>query len=121
MYLITGDYDNNKRICDYKDLKELLLSETTRDMIENHEERYVVADGINILKRLIDNKDNFSDIKTDLLSFGYYVEDLFHVECVLNSLQEYNARVEVNETLDKELDNAFSVVLNYLRNIKRSE
>lgn len=89
-YIISDEYSNYNDITDEKGLKEYLIEELKRDTLEYGEEDFdIVESNFEVMEKLALNDYNFNYLKEQLLSFGWYVQDLCDLQRDLSNFQAY--------------------------------
>ena len=92
-FIVSDDYSDYKDITDEKGLKRLLIDELERDTLENCEYD-IVKNNFKVMKRLA--TEDYTDlkfIKEELLSFGWYVQDLTQLQDDLSNFQAYKEQL----------------------------
>lgn len=88
-FILCDEYSDYKNACTYKELKQTLIEELERDTFENFEED-IAKNNFKVLKRLaLEDYTDINYIKEQLLSFGWYVQDLHKLQDDLMNFQAY--------------------------------
>lgn len=88
-YLLCDDYGDYKKLMNYNDLKTILIEEIERDTFENCDDKNIVINNFEIMKKLATQQDNYNYIKEELQGFGYYTQDLTDLQRDLSNFQAY--------------------------------
>ena len=114
-FMVFDEYSDYKEKTDYKGLKELLVEELKRDTLENGEEDFnIVENNFKVMIKLaLEDYTDLNYLKEQLLSFGWYIQDLGQLQQDLSnfqakmnyntSSQEYNYIEETLKLIDKEM------------------
>jgi len=103
-FIIFDEYSNYTNITDEKGLKETLIEELRRDTFENGEEDFeIVKNNFKVMEKLALNNYDFEYLKEQLLSFGWYIQDLVQLQEDLSNFQTYKNKSGLNGCIEETL------------------
>lgn len=112
MYLIIDDYADDKKIMNYKQLKDLLIDELMANIKENYEDYDFVKYDLDILTDIAKETINHERVINELQTYGWTIIDITNIKKALNEMREYAARKtsdtkvfdEIIKYIDEELN-----------------
>lgn len=112
-YIVCDEYSDYKNIMDYKELKQLLINELYDDTITCYENENFdgIKYNIDTFKKLaIEEYTDYEYLKKELISYGWYIQDIVDLYTDLSNFQAYldyiknNDNIEDNKNIQEVLD-----------------
>lgn len=88
-YLVVDMAGNENEICNWKELKELLIQEVTNSIYSDYEERDIVEQNVGILRSLALDSMTLKEIKQELECYNYKTIDLINLQRDLEDFKQY--------------------------------